>query len=169
MTSPRRAANPNLAAEEHAHKPATRGWTPALSAAMLIAAFAAPVFLPTLSEAEAASSFVQRMILNRFDKNRDGAITIEEFGALQSRIFAKLDQDRDGSLSMPEFSRQEGRRNERRAAGFVRLDQDRNNRLSQAEFSLMAPIMFERMDGNRDGRLTAEEIMAARERSGSGQ
>lgn len=139
---------------------------PARATAALIVALAAYSTPLTLSDAHAANSFMQRMILKRLDTNRDGAITLNEFGPLQARMFGKLDKNRDGALSKAEFAAPNGVKNDRRAAGFTHLDQDRNGRLSKAEFAAVAPRMFEQMDGNRDGRLTPQELLRARKRMG---
>jgi len=113
------------------------------------------------SPVAAENSFKHRMILARFDKNHDGKIAIEEFGAIHRRMFKRLDRTSDGSLSRAEFTEENGVENERRVAGFIRLDRNHDGLLSPDEFATTAPVVFNRLDRNRDGRLTPGEITNA--------
>ena len=133
-----------------------------LCISLLALSVAAHSTAPAISSAEAASSFVQRMMMKRFDSNGDGAITINEFASLHARIFSRLDSDRDGLITEIEFVQGKKGNETRRAKGFARLDTDGSRTLSQAEFARLAPAMFARIDGNDDGRLTPDEMQKAR-------
>lgn len=106
-----------------------RVWISATAAAVLgaAAAWAHPVdeaWLPTL--------------IKRLDRNHDGKLTREEFGAQREDVlrqrFRRLDTDGDGQISFDEFRSAHERRAERR---------------------------FRRLDANRDGAVDAEEIQLA--------
>jgi hypothetical protein len=68
---------------------------------------------------------------NRYDKNKDGAITRDEYLANRRKAFAKLDTNHDGVLSFDEYS-------VKATAKFDTADADRNGKLSPAEFATTA-------------------------------
>ena len=139
-----------------------------------------------------------RDMFARVDANRDGFVTQAEAGAFRSAVqakrganraerrearFAQLDANRDGSISRAEFLAQRdgadrgerrGQRAERRGqrGGFAarlgngrlfeRLDADRDGRVSLAEATSARLQAFDRADANRDGRVTREERRALR-------
>jgi Ca2+-binding EF-hand superfamily protein len=121
----------------------------------------------------------------RLDVNHDGRIDQADraerrTGRLQMR-FDRLDADRNGELSRTEFAARPAMREGRDGAearrgpgmrrpamrgnrqGMIRrADLDRNGVITQSEFSAQAVQRFERMDGDRDGRVTREERQSAR-------
>jgi hypothetical protein len=67
----------------------------------------------------------------RYDKDKDGAISRDEYLAARHKAFAKLDTDHDGKLSFDEYSV--------KAIGkFSDADVDHNGRLSPEEFATTA-------------------------------
>ena len=141
----------------------------------------------------------------RVDANRDGFVTKAEGQAFRTAVrgdrradrserrearFARLDANRDGSISRAEFmtprraedraERRENRmerRAERRerkmerranrglrmgARAFERMDANKDGRVSLAEATALRLQRFDRIDANRDGRITREERRAAR-------
>ena len=153
-----------------------------------------------------------RQVFARVDTNRDGFVTQAEAQAARQAFranrqeqrqerrearFARLDTNRDGSISRAEFSARQERadqgdrrelRAERRAqrlerrgqrGGFAarlgggrmfeRLDTNRDGRVSLGEATSARLAAFDRADANRDGRVTREERRALRsERQGRG-
>jgi Ca2+-binding EF-hand superfamily protein len=145
-----------------------------------------------------------RANFGRVDANRDGYVTREEAQAVRRSVrterrgdrqagreaaFARLDANRDGSISRTEFleRRQTAERGDRRARRaerraerrewlvarrqggmrlggrvFERIDADRDGRVSLAEATTARLRLFERLDANRDGRVTREERRQAR-------
>jgi Ca2+-binding EF-hand superfamily protein len=119
-------------------------------------------------------------IFDRQDLNHDGKVTLAEFQQAarerQQKIFERLDRDRDGTVTREEAQalREEhrGKFRERRGERQQRmqqlrgLDADGDQQLSRAEIGDKLPRLsenFARIDGNNDGKLSRDELRAARE------
>jgi len=115
---------------------------------------------------------------NEADSNHDGNISQSEWQSASLREakehFTRLDANRDGKVSRAEMdqarSEHMGRHGER--GGRMRaLDTDGDQQLSRAEIGDKMPKLaadFDRLDGNRDGKLSRDEIRAGREQGGQG-
>ena len=145
-----------------------------------------------------------RDMFARVDANRDGFVTQgeaqavrgaaradrrENRGERREAVFARLDANRDGSISRTEFlargdradrGERRGLRAERRAdrlerrgqrgglmarlggKRFERIDANKDGRISLAEVTTQRLRAFDRADTNRDGRVTREERQAIR-------
>ncbi|WP_114390258.1 EF-hand domain-containing protein [Notoacmeibacter marinus] len=78
----------------------------------------------TITVEEAVAAIQQRQeermtrraerIINRFDADNDGKLTVEEWEASRERLFARLDRDNDGRLEMKEMPRRGHERSEPR-------------------------------------------------------
>ncbi len=68
----------------------------------------------------------------RYDKDRDGIVSREEYLASRRKAFAKLDTNHDGQLSFDEWSANV-------IAKFVAADHDRSGGMTPAEFAATAP------------------------------
>lgn len=64
----------------------------------------------------------------RYDKDKDGAVTREEYLASRRKAYAKLDANGDGRLSFEEWAA-------KTSAKFVGADADRSGILTPAEFA----------------------------------
>ncbi len=105
----------------------------------------------------------------RLDANRDGAISRDEF-------FARRDRAQRGDRAERRPARMERRaerrelRRDRRAMrgirfgprGFERMDANRDGRVSLAEATSQSLNRFDRVDADRDGRITREERRSVR-------
>lgn len=69
---------------------------------------------------------------DRYDKDRNDAITREEYLAARRKAFAKLDTNGDGRLSFEEWAA-------KTTGKFMGADKDRSGTLSRAEFLTTAP------------------------------
>lgn len=67
----------------------------------------------------------------RYDKDRDGAITRDEYLASRRKAYAKLDRDGDGRLSFDEWVM-------KTATKFAAADRDRSGAMNAAEFATTA-------------------------------
>jgi hypothetical protein len=65
---------------------------------------------------------------DRYDKDRDQSITVEEYLASRRKAYAKLDTNGDGRLSFEEWAKKTSDK-------FGKADADRSRTLSRAEFA----------------------------------
>ena len=117
------------------------------------------------------------------DSNHDGNISQSEWQSARlreaSEHFQRMDANRDGKLSRTELdqarSERMGKRQSDRAGHRERiraLDKDGDQQLSRAEIGNEMPRLaadFDRLDANRDGKLSREEIRAGRPMRKSGE
>ena len=96
---------------------------------------------------------------NRYDKDRDGTITRDEYFVSRRKAYARLDLDSDGKLSFEEYSAKAAKK-------FTTADLDRDAKLAADEFATTAvkrraraiadctapePTALEAADSERDG------------------
>ena len=67
----------------------------------------------------------------RYDKDRDGAITREEYFVSRRKAYAKLDRDGDGRLSFEEWAT-------KATTKFATADRDKSGAMNAAEFATTA-------------------------------
>lgn len=116
---------------------------------------------------------------NEADRNHDGKLSLAEMQDAQDQRlaekFARLDANNDGGVSQDEMSQAHGQRRDQRQARragmqamraqLKALDRNQDQALTRAEIGDRMPRLaenFDRIDGNRDGKLTREEMRAAR-------
>ncbi|WP_342068627.1 EF-hand domain-containing protein [Yoonia algicola] len=105
------------------------------------------------------------------DVNGDGALTLEEMQSRSQARFADMDTDGDGALSADEMAAQATTRAAERAAAMIaRFDDNADGLLQQGEMpsrgERRAAQMFDRVDADSDGVISAEEFEAAKARMG---
>ncbi|MCP3969547.1 MAG: calcium-binding protein [Rhodobacteraceae bacterium] len=118
------------------------------------------------------------MLLERFDANGDGAVTLEEMQGAAAARFTEADTNGDGMLSAEEMAAaadaQRAKRQANRIARRIeRHDTDGDGMLSLEEVTAAAEgrnfaKMFERFDADGDGTISQAELEAAQEQ-GSGR
>lgn len=144
----------------------------------------------TADEARARAGAAREQMRERFAERREQFA--ERRAERRAGLFDRLDTDKNGSISRAEFDAHAAARDQRRAARggemrgrghgrmmrahrmgmmagfgaamFERMDGDKDGRVSLAEATARALSMFDRADANRDGTVTVEERRAARQR-----
>lgn len=144
----------------------------------------------TISKAELTAGLEARFA--KMDIDKDGQLTgkdrdLRQQQRMDSR-FAMMDTDKNGQISKAEFvashqARMDKRAEARKAGGpQVRRwaggghhrgagrdmmgggrDGDRNGMVTKAEFMARPLALFDRADANKDGKVTADEMKAARQ------
>jgi Ca2+-binding EF-hand superfamily protein len=107
------------------------------------------------------------------DSNSDGVLTRAEFDAGRATGFARLDSDNNGQLTREEMRAERGehrgRRGGHRGGGMHQLasaDANNDGNITREEF-LARPIeMFDRLDENNDGMISASERPQRGEQAG---
>lgn len=87
--------------------------------------------LPT-TVPEASEKTREQKRFDRYDKDRDGKVTREEYLAPRRKAFAKLDTNHDGVLSFDEWA-------VKTETKFAEADKDKSGAMSPAEFVSTAP------------------------------
>ncbi|MEQ1490106.1 MAG: hypothetical protein ABL932_06100 [Terricaulis sp.] len=135
---------------------------------LLVAAGAAALAVSACGFAQAqngppASNSARHHIFQS-DSNNDGVVTRAEFDSGRAAQFARLDADNNGQLAREEMRAERGEHRGRRGGhrggpggGFEGPDANNDGNITRDEF-LARPIqMFDRLDANHDGVISAAE------------
>lgn len=110
------------------------------------------------------------LILKHFDSNSDGMIDAGEWHAGMTASFADMDLNGDGSISggdvdglKKELTDELGDIGATVAAALIKqivmaLDKDGDKLVSQKEFTEGGEAMFKKLDANKDGQASKEEL-----------
>jgi len=112
-----------------------------------------------------ASAQPGERMLERFDADRDGALSAGEIQTMRGTLFDRFDGNGDGVLDAEEQQRLSARFKRAAAAGkelLPQADTDHDGRLTREEYLASPRPLMEQADTDHDGRLTQEEITAAR-------
>jgi Ca2+-binding EF-hand superfamily protein len=102
-----------------------------------------------------------QMMLDRFDTNKDGTITLEEFTAVHDARFEAADTNSTGEITLEQWLESrpgQGYRTDRAEARFNRLDTNNDGVLSKDEVRSSGERKFTRMDSNGDGVITQDDL-----------
>ena len=95
------------------------------------------------------------------DLNRDGKITRAEFDKATQQAFSG--SAKGGFLTPEQYYQLEAAQSRAISARvFQRLDRDRNGKLTLAEFASSQERLFSRLDKNNDGAVTQDELTSSR-------
>lgn len=149
----------------------------ALLLSLSLPAFAAPADSAPASPPPAAQTRPapsERGVM-RYDTNKDGAVTLEEWRSGQQARFKRLDTNNDGKLTQDELfartpvvgnsvlptDRQAGRQ----STYFQRLDADKDGVVTLTEFMAQGERNFARCDVDKNGRIDTAECRQALQRA----
>jgi Ca2+-binding EF-hand superfamily protein len=102
-------------------------------------------------------------ILARVDTDKDGKISKAEFDAESATLFQRLDKNSDGKIASDEVPTHHwGGKDGGKGGGMLgRMDTDKDGKITKAEFTVAEDKMFQKLDTNGDGVITADEMQAA--------
>ena len=113
-----------------------------------------PLFLSTLMAAVIVSAVHANGFIDRFDRDQDGVVTMDEFPG-PDRIFDKIDSDGDGIITETEAAA--APRPGRGGQFFIdRFDQDGDGLVSLEEFP-RTEALFAMLDADGDGYISEDE------------
>jgi Ca2+-binding EF-hand superfamily protein len=108
-------------------------------------------------------------MFSQFDKNKDGRVSREEAREGMDRLFAEADTNKDGFISTEEMQahhhsmREQFRQSMRDS--WKKADTDGDGALSKAEAEAAKMLRlvrdFDKLDKNKDGKLTPDEVAAS--------
>jgi Ca2+-binding EF-hand superfamily protein len=122
---------------------------PVRSIAMLfgtLSLFAAPLAVPALSQASAATA------LTAADTDKDGTLDLDEVKAAAAVEFDKLDKDKDGTLDLKEAAHHVSKKN------FIAADTDKDKTLSKDEYVALAVALFKAANPDGDSTIDSKEL-----------
>jgi hypothetical protein len=97
-------------------------------------------------------------MLEAVDANKDGAITQAEIDQFRQGQIARFDANKDGSLSLDEYQALWlDHMRERMVDAFQEHDDDGNGQVTTEEFDKHFAGLVERLDRNGDGQLNADD------------
>lgn len=131
------------------------------------------VMVMAMAPAAQAGHMADGDYFNKADKNSDGSLTKEEMGAMRMQRLGAADTDKDGAISPAELTEHRAammRANQdRNFSRFTeRFDADKDGKVTLAEVQSYDPPFFKTADANGDGKLTQEEMEAAKAKHHSG-
>ena len=99
------------------------------------------------------------MMLDWFDDDGDGKVTLQEFQAGHAERFAAMDANSDGKVTPDEFQAPPKPPAQTRVQRmFRRMDANGDGVITQDEFEKRSEAQFERFDLNGDKVITVDEI-----------
>ena len=107
--------------------------------------------------------------IERFDENGDGKIAKSELPERMAERVMAADLDADGFVTLEELKKAEEKRREEQARRMLeRMDTNKDGKLSGDEIPERGRERMMRLDTNKDGELTLAELMAPRTRQTGG-
>ena len=100
--------------------------------------------------------------ISRIDTDKDGRISGKEIDAMRTRSNDRADKDGDGELSLEEYQTRRGRQPKEGAEKrFALIDADKSGKISSAENAAYRKNQTKKMDTDKDGFITVQEMVAS--------
>jgi Ca2+-binding EF-hand superfamily protein len=118
-------------------------------------------------QSEAQREEQAKRTIERLDANKDGKLTLDEIAEGMRPRYAGLDVDKDGVLTLDELKappQNDMLRDPARA--MERMDRDRDGKLTGDEIPMSLQRRMAELDRDKDGALTLDELRAAAPRGG---
>jgi Ca2+-binding EF-hand superfamily protein len=119
------------------------------------------------ADAPGALSQAVKDEIRAMDANGDGKISAAEHAAGAKAMFVAMDANKDGIVTAAEMDAANRAKGGNASAGQLSsaekiavIDTNKDGKLSTVEHSAASRKMFEKMDKNKDGFVTAEEMQA---------
>jgi EF hand len=94
----------------------------------------------------------------RIDADKDGKVTLAEFGPLAEKRFLREDANKDGQVTAAEIDEALKRQMERRRnLMLAAMDADRNGTITKPELDQFLTAMVKGADANADGGISLDE------------
>lgn len=106
-----------------------------------------------------------RINFEEIDANSDGKLDFAEFSAPMVTRFETADADSNGTITEAEIEtarENNGGRGDRKGRFIKRVDVDENGEITKAELEVHSQKMFDRIDADKDGFATQEELKEMR-------
>ena len=107
-------------------------------------------------------------MMETYDTNNDGALTVEEVTAERAKKFKAFDKNADGTLDLNEYQAlwMDAMR-DRMVDRFQKHDNDGDGKISEQDFSERFSRMMTWMDRNEDGKIDRDDHMGQHRRHGN--
>ena len=103
-------------------------------------------------------------LMERYDANRDGALSQEEIDTNRTQWHGEFDRDKTGDLTLAEFEALWLRaRREMMVREFQEFDRDGDGKVTLDEYKAPLTAMVTRMDRNGDGLLNQDDRRRSRD------
>jgi Ca2+-binding EF-hand superfamily protein len=104
-----------------------------------------------------------RAMLERYDANKDGALSQEEIDSNRTQWHGEFDADKTGDLSLAEFQALWLKaRRDMMVREFQEFDRDGDGKLTIDEYKAPLAMLVTRLDANNDGVLNRQDHMLRR-------
>ncbi|MBL4616806.1 MAG: hypothetical protein JKY46_03845 [Robiginitomaculum sp.] len=141
-----------------------------LTYGLLVMAIPTITLAKNSAEDKAASKATK--VMDKFDVNDDGKVSMSEVAILQAKRFDDADRNSDGFISHSEkkLLRLKRKNTHRERLATRRLDRqssiDSNGdgEISLSEFTAQPSPLFTRLDSNKDGSISSSEVLEARKK-----
>ena len=115
------------------------------------------IALAAKGEGEGGGDRIQKRF-EHMDLDSNGRVTLEELKTVREKRIARADADGDGAVTLEELQEASKRQSKHGARLFERMDLNDDGKVTAAESSEVTTQWFAKVDGNGDGGITIGEL-----------